>query len=118
MSLTHTLLKTNLFFRVQKSFQSYGGFCKSVLYNHQLVLPQDKSSLDAIDVDTFETVRKFVPDETENVGSTMCLETFTIRGTEYLLVGYESGRHKSLHKLQLNKIKFNVYLFSRSPNTL
>ncbi|ENN80651.1 guanine nucleotide-binding protein subunit beta-like protein 1 [Dendroctonus ponderosae] len=78
-------------YTVQKTFESYGGFCKSVIFNQQLVLPQENGTLDTINLDTFETVNKFLPKEGEYVGSPMCLETFQIKGTKYLLVGYEDG---------------------------
>lgn len=77
---------------MQKTFNCYGGFCKSLLINNQVILPQEKGSLEVIDTYNFESVNKFVPDtEDSQLGSVMCLETFEIKGTKYLLVGYESG---------------------------
>ncbi|XP_050299553.1 guanine nucleotide-binding protein subunit beta-like protein 1 isoform X2 [Anthonomus grandis grandis] len=84
-------IENNTGYKVQRTFNCYGGFCKSVLIDEQLVLPQDQGSVEAIDLDTFKTVRKYVPDKNENLGSVMCLEKFDIGGVAYLLVGYESG---------------------------
>lgn len=110
-------------YKVQKSVRSYGGFCRSVLFDNQLILPQERCSLDAIDVDTFETVRKFVPEETETIGNAMCLEAFEIRGTKYLLVGYESGDlilYDFCTSKQCCQMKFKEFTTSVTfdPNTL
>lgn len=78
----------------------------------QLILPQNQGSLNTIDLNTFETVKKFVPDETgERVGNPMCLEYFQVKGTEYLLVGYDSGQ--SLLKLLDNQLETTNAQFCR-----
>ncbi|KAF7286571.1 hypothetical protein GWI33_004611 [Rhynchophorus ferrugineus] len=64
-------IENNSGYKIQKTFNCYGGFCKSILINNQLILPQEK--------------------EDSQLGSVMCLESFEIRGTKYLLIGYESG---------------------------
>lgn len=85
-------IENNTGYRPQKTFQSYGGFCKSILVNNQLILSQGEGLFDAIDLNTFKTVRKFVPDEFgDRVGHPMCLEYFKVHEAEYLLVGYDSG---------------------------
>ncbi|CAG9770125.1 unnamed protein product [Ceutorhynchus assimilis] len=84
-------IENNTGYKVQRSYQAYGGFCKSVLLEKQLILSQEKATVDIIDIDTFESIRKFVPDDNEKLGTAMCLEAFKIGGTTYLLVGYENG---------------------------
>ncbi|XP_066144413.1 guanine nucleotide-binding protein subunit beta-like protein 1 [Euwallacea fornicatus] len=84
-------IENNTGYKPQRSIQSYGGFCKSILVNNQLVLSQEAGRLDTIDLETFKTVRQFVPDRTDKVGNPMCLEFFEIRGTLYLFAGYECG---------------------------
>lgn len=56
-------------------------------------MSQGEGLFDAIDLNTFKTVRKFVPDEFgDRVGHPMCLEYFKVHEAEYLLVGYDSGQ--------------------------
>ncbi|XP_060534108.1 guanine nucleotide-binding protein subunit beta-like protein 1 [Cylas formicarius] len=84
-------IENNTGYKVQKTFQCYGGFCKSViLENQQLILPGENSVIDVVDVDNFENVKKFVPDK-EKLGNVMCLQPIEIRRGRFLLAGYATG---------------------------
>lgn len=66
----------------------YGGFCKSILVKNQLIIPND-GSLDLIDIEGFELIRKYNIKET--VGSVTCIEFITLNDKPYILAGYETG---------------------------
>ncbi|KAL3271495.1 hypothetical protein HHI36_021977 [Cryptolaemus montrouzieri] len=82
------LRKSN--YHMMKSIETYGGFCKSVLVNAELVVPHDQSTLAIIDVANMEKTRTLNP-EIENVGSIMCLTQIEINSRKFILGAYETG---------------------------
>ncbi|CAH0548601.1 unnamed protein product [Brassicogethes aeneus] len=79
-------------YTAQKSYQCEGGFCKSILLNDScLIVPQEKSTVDVVDLSTMEKLYRLCLGEDVKVGALMCLETYKKEGTDYLLGGYETG---------------------------
>ncbi|GJQ80653.1 hypothetical protein Trydic_g9237 [Trypoxylus dichotomus] len=82
------------------SYECYGGYCKSLLVNEHLVVPQESSKLDMLDFN-MKKIATFVPHD-DHLGNCMCLEKAIINGTTYVLAGYESG-DVILYDLRSNK---------------
>ncbi|KAL1501046.1 hypothetical protein ABEB36_006448 [Hypothenemus hampei] len=117
-------IENNSSYNVQKTFHSYGGFCRSIFEQdkRELIFAQETGRLEAIDLNNFQVIKQFVPGEL--CGNPMCLETFQYKGTTLLFVGYESGHiilydyntAKQCCQLKLNKELITSVTFD--PNTL
>ncbi|KAJ8985215.1 hypothetical protein NQ317_018244 [Molorchus minor] len=66
------------------------GFCKSVVLNNSLLVPQEDGGVDILDITSLEKVQRLMP-EIESIGKLMCLESLEIDGNVCVLGGYESG---------------------------
>lgn len=73
-----------------KEYQCDGGYCRSILVDDILILPQTNSTVDAVELKTMNHIRTFKPLQ-EKLGYVMCLQKVEIDGKIYILAGFESG---------------------------
>lgn len=71
-------------------YESYGGYCKSLLLNGNLVVPQDNGQLDIVDFKTMERLHRFKT-TIAGLGNVMCLQKVEINASVYILAGFEAG---------------------------
>lgn len=83
-------LQNETSYHLSKSYNYYGGYCKSLLLDGTLIVPQDNGQLDIVDFNTMECVRKFKTSKT-NLGNVMCLQKVEINNSVYVLAGFEAG---------------------------
>lgn len=81
-------------YEITETYECAGGFCKSIVIKDSLVIPQDKGTLDILNIrtdsKTFKMQKHLVP-EKECFGNLMALEKSIVNGKLYLLGGYETG---------------------------
>ncbi|KAI4455105.1 transducin beta-like 3 [Holotrichia oblita] len=82
------------------SYECYGGYCKSLILNENLIVPQANGKLDIIDLNMTKISTLNPLDD--RLGNCMCLEKATINGATYVLAGYETG-DIILYDLKSNK---------------
>lgn len=82
------------------SYECYGGYCKSLILNENLVVPQSIGKLDIIDIN-MKKISTLDPID-DRLGNCMCLEKATINGVTHVLAGYETG-DIILYDLKTNK---------------
>lgn len=73
-----------------KSYCCGSGYCKSLIIDNNLVVPQDDSSVDVIDIHTLERIRQFTPSKMK-LGNVMCLQKVVLNDSIYVLAGFETG---------------------------
>ncbi|KAB0801159.1 hypothetical protein PPYR_05513 [Photinus pyralis] len=77
-----------------KEYMSDGAYCRSIVINNTLIVPQVNSQVEAINLQTFEKIRMYTPllaSPSEKLGYTMALEKVEIGAAVYVLAGYETG---------------------------
>lgn len=107
-------VETNFTCTLLKEYHCEGGYCRSIIINSCLILPEVNSKVGSIDFQTFRTVTIYVPTK-EKLGNTMALEKADIGGTICVLAGYESGDVILFHFLsgsQLSNIQLREYITS------
>ncbi|KAJ8917295.1 hypothetical protein NQ315_002313 [Exocentrus adspersus] len=77
-------------YNIVHTYQAGGGFCKSIVLNSSLIVPQQGGVIDVLDINTLSKARQLVPDK-DDLGMLMCLTEVEIAGNPYLLGGYETG---------------------------
>lgn len=77
-------------YKLLHCYDYYGGYCKSLLFDENLVVPQDNGELDVVDYKTMERIRKFTTTIT-CLGNVMCLQKVEINKSVYVLAGFEAG---------------------------
>lgn len=77
-------------YELMGKYDYHGGYCKSLLLDDSLVVPQENGQLDVVDYKTMECVRKFTTTKT-CLGNVMCLQKVTINASVYVLAGFEAG---------------------------
>lgn len=85
-------------YEVMESYECCGGYCKSIVINDLIVVPQENSTIDILDIKTLKNLKQLVPDQ-ENLGYLMALEKLIIYDKMYILGGYETG-HVILWELE------------------
>lgn len=74
-----------------KCYPYYGGYCKTLILDNVLVVPQDKGQLDVVHLESLERIKKFTPSGNPRLGNAMCLQKVVISGETYVLAGFEAG---------------------------
>lgn len=77
-------------YKTLSSYQAGGGFCKSIILNSSLIVPQESGTIDVLDINSLSKVQQLKPNK-EKLGMLMCLREVEIAGGLCLLGGYESG---------------------------
>lgn len=72
------------------TYNCAGGYCRSLLFNNKLIVAQEKSCVDVLDIKTFEKIQTFKT-SLDKVGHVMCIQCVELSGKHYILAGYESG---------------------------
>lgn len=75
---------------LDSSYNCAGGYCRSLLFNNKVIVAQEKSCVDVVDIRTFEKMQSFKT-SLDKVGHVMCIQCVEISGKHYILAGYESG---------------------------
>lgn len=83
-------LQNGCSYALSQCYDYYGGYCKSLLFDGSLVVPQDNGQLDVVDFKTMERARKFTTTKS-CLGNVMCLQKIEINGSVYVLAGFEAG---------------------------
>lgn len=83
-------LRNETDYELSKCYEYYGGYCKNLLLDGFLVVPQDNGQLDVVDLRTMERVWKFTTSK-PRLGNAMCLQKVDINGSTYVLAGFETG---------------------------
>lgn len=73
----------------ERKYNYVGGYCKSILVDKLLVVPQE-NSIELLDVDSFTCVKELEQGE-GNFGSVMALERVDVGDKVCLMAGYETG---------------------------
>lgn len=75
---------------LSRCYNYYGGYCKSLLIDGNLIVPQENGQLDVVDFNTMERIRKFTTSK-GSLGNVMCLQKVEINNSVYVLAGFEAG---------------------------
>ncbi|KAJ8957042.1 hypothetical protein NQ314_006612 [Rhamnusium bicolor] len=78
---------------VIETYESGGGYCKSIVLNNSLIVPQENGAVDVLDINNLKKISQLVPEREEPLGRVMCLQEVEIDGTICILGGYETGRY-------------------------
>ncbi|XP_044260612.1 guanine nucleotide-binding protein subunit beta-like protein 1 [Tribolium madens] len=81
---------TNSSYQLSKTYSCRGGYCRSILLNDNLIVPQEDSTLDIIHISTMSKLARLVPHKPK-LGNVMCLQKVELGGKIYILGGYETG---------------------------
>lgn len=100
-----------------KSYECYGGFCKSVLVNANIIVPQ-KNNLEIVELSTMEKLKTFEADE--EYGTVTSIKKIEFNKNDYVLGGYESGTlimwdYKTGNKITEMKLKEFITSISFDP---
>lgn len=80
----------------QKQYECEGGFCKSIIIDDCIVLPQSESTIDVVVWSTMEKKLRLSPGKTEDdeerkLGYLMAVEHVKLGDKDCILGGYETG---------------------------
>ncbi|KAK5639570.1 hypothetical protein RI129_012062 [Pyrocoelia pectoralis] len=88
-------VETNFTCTLLKEYYCKGDYCRSIIINSCLILPEVNSKVESVDLHTFETVTVFVPLK-ERLGNITALEKANVVGKICVLTGYESEHITSI----------------------
>lgn len=77
-------------YEFSKEYQCGGGYCRSIVIDDTVILPQSNSRLDVIELKTLTLLRTFEPSQ-ENLGYVMSLQKVELDNKTFILAGYEAG---------------------------
>lgn len=80
----------NSSYQLSKTYTCTGGYCKSILFDECLMVPQENSTIDVIDIKQMAQVSKLTPHKPK-LGQLMCLQKVELGAKTYILGGYETG---------------------------
>lgn len=83
-------IENNSGYELSKSYTCRGGYCRSILLNDSLIVPQEDSTLDIIDIKTMSKITALIPHKPK-LGNVMCIQKVELAGKVYILGGYETG---------------------------
>lgn len=83
-------LKNENEYILDKKYNCAGGYCRSVLFNNNLIVAQEQSTVDVVDIKTLSKIQTFKT-SLEKLGHVMCLQLVELSGKHYILAGFESG---------------------------
>lgn len=81
---------SNSNYEIMKTYECNGGYCRSILVDDKLILPQENSTLDVINIEHMEKLKNLSPG-IDRLGNVMCLQQVEIANNIYILAGYETG---------------------------
>lgn len=85
-------LKNDCEYELLKDYECAGGFCKSLAFDNNLIVPKENGTLDLLDIENgFEIIRTFKATIEGNLGNVMCLQKVEIANCIYVLAGFEAG---------------------------
>lgn len=77
-------------YELLRCYDYYGGYCKSLLFDGNLVVPQNNGQFDVVDFKTMECIRKFTTAK-PCLGEVTCLQKVEINNSVYVLAGFVAG---------------------------
>lgn len=83
-------IENNSNYELSRTYTCSGGYCRSILLDENLIVPQENSTIDVIDMKTMSRISSLVPHK-QKVGNAMCLQKVELGGKIYILAGYETG---------------------------
>ncbi|RZB38599.1 WD40 domain containing protein [Asbolus verrucosus] len=83
-------IENNSNYELSRTYTCNGGYCRSILLDENLIVPQEDSTIDVIDIKTMTKISRLVPHK-QKLGNVMCLQKVELGGKIYILGGYETG---------------------------
>lgn len=83
-------LKNENEYILDKKYNCAGGYCKSVLFNNNLIVAQEHSTVDVVDIKMLTKIQSY-QSSLEKLGHVMCVQIVELASKHYIIAGYESG---------------------------